>query len=56
MIIRVGFIGLGRRGLPMCYRLLQVGFDLTVHNRSREKVERISQDGARPARSAPKVT
>ena len=56
MAIRVGFIGLGRMGLPMCYRLLQAGFDLTVHNRSQEKVQRISQDGARPAGSTAEVT
>ena len=56
MTTRVGFIGLGRMGLPMCYRLLQAGFDLTVHNRSQDKVERISQDGARPARSTVEAT
>ena len=56
MAIRVGFIGLGRMGLPMCYRLLQAGFDLTVHNRSQEKVQRISQDGARLAGSTAEVT
>ena len=48
MTIRVGFIGLGRMGLPMCYRLLQAGFDPTVHNRSQEKVKGIAQDGASP--------
>ena len=56
MTTRVGFIGLGRMGLPMCYRLLQAGFDLTVHNRSQDKVKRISQDGAWPAQSAAEVT
>ena len=56
MTTRVGFIGLGRMGLPMCYRLLQAGFDLTVHNRSQDKVRRISQDGANLARSVAEVT
>lgn len=56
MTTRVGFIGLGRMGLPMCYQLLQAGFDLTVHNRSQDKVKRISQDGAWPAQSAAEVT
>jgi 3-hydroxyisobutyrate dehydrogenase-like beta-hydroxyacid dehydrogenase len=56
MATKVGFIGLGRMGLPMCYRLLRAGFDLTVHNRSQDKVRRISQDGASPARSAAEVT
>ena len=32
---KIGFIGLGRMGLPMAYNLLKAGLDLTVHNRSR---------------------
>ena len=56
MTTRVGFIGLGRMGRPMCHRLLQAGFDLTVHNRSQDKVRRIAQDGARPASSTAEVT
>ena len=56
MTTRVGFIGLGRMGLPMAYRLLQAGFDLTVHNRSQEKVQRIAKDGARPAGTLAEVT
>ena len=56
MTTRVGFIGLGRMGLPMCHRLLQAGFDLTVHNRSQDKVRCICQDGARPAKSTAEVT
>jgi 3-hydroxyisobutyrate dehydrogenase-like beta-hydroxyacid dehydrogenase len=39
----------------MCYRLLQAGFDLTVHNRSQDKVKGISQDGARAASSTAEV-
>ncbi len=53
--LRVGFIGLGRMGLPMSYRLLDAGFDLTVHNRSREKVEQLARAGARPADSAARL-
>ncbi len=52
---RVGFIGLGRMGLPMSYRLLAAGFDLTVHNRSQGKVRQIAEAGARPAESAAQV-
>jgi 3-hydroxyisobutyrate dehydrogenase/2-hydroxy-3-oxopropionate reductase len=48
---KVGFIGLGRMGLPMSYRLLEAGFDLTVHNRSQSKVQEIAQAGARPVGS-----
>ena len=56
MTTKVGFIGLGRMGLPMSYRLLDGGFDLTVHNRSQEKVRRIAQEGARPATSTAGIT
>lgn len=56
MTTKVGFIGLGRMGLPMSYRLLHGGFDLTVHNRSQEKVQRIAQEGARPANSTAGIT
>lgn len=56
MTTKVGFIGLGRMGLPMSYRLLRGGFDLTVHNRSQEKVQRIAQEGAHPANSTAGIT
>jgi 3-hydroxyisobutyrate dehydrogenase-like beta-hydroxyacid dehydrogenase len=56
MPTKVGFIGLGRMGLPMSYRLLQAGFDLTVHNRSQRKVQEIAKDGAHPAGSTAEVT
>ena len=39
---KIGFIGLGRMGLPMSYNLLRAGYDLTVHNRSQEKVRQIA--------------
>jgi 3-hydroxyisobutyrate dehydrogenase len=35
---RIGFIGLGLMGLPMCRRLQAAGFPLTVWNRSAEKL------------------
>ena len=54
--MKVGFIGLGRMGLPMSRRLLQAGFPLTVHNRSRGKVGEMADLGAIPAASAGEVT
>ncbi len=56
MTTKVGFIGLGRMGLPMSRRLLQAGFDLTVHNRSQGKVQEIAREGAHPARSTAEIT
>ncbi len=46
---RVGFIGLGKMGAPMAGRVLQAGFPLTVHNRSRTAVDRLVAEGASPA-------
>ncbi|TAK25428.1 MAG: NAD(P)-dependent oxidoreductase [Chloroflexota bacterium] len=48
---RVGFIGLGLMGMPMARNLLKAGVDLTVHNRSRPKVEQLVAEGARAATS-----
>ena len=56
MALKIGFIGLGRMGLPMSYRLLQAGFDVTVHNRSQGKVQEAEGAGAHAARSAAQVT
>ena len=52
----VGFIGLGRMGMPMSKNLLKAGFHLIVHNRSRDKVEEMARLGAQPAPSPEEVT
>ena len=43
---RVGFIGLGIMGQGMARNLLQVGFDLTVWNRTASKIDALISDGA----------
>ncbi|WMT58359.1 NAD(P)-dependent oxidoreductase [Truepera radiovictrix] len=43
----VAFIGLGTMGAPMAARLVAAGFDVTVHNRTRERERLVS--GARRA-------
>ncbi len=53
--MKVGFIGLGRMGMPMSRRLLEAGFHLTVHNRSRPKVDELAGEGAVGASSAAEV-
>ena len=55
MTEKIGFIGLGRMGLPMSYNLLNAGYDLTVHNRSQEKVRQIADAGATAAASTAEV-
>jgi 3-hydroxyisobutyrate dehydrogenase-like beta-hydroxyacid dehydrogenase len=50
-MMRVGFTGLGRMGLPMARNLLHAGHDLVVHSGSRAAIRQLSQDGATVAPS-----
>lgn len=49
--MRIGFIGLGNMGSAMAANLLEAGFEVTVYNRSRAKVDALASRGARPAES-----
>lgn len=49
--MRIGFIGIGLMGLPLCRRLLAAGCDLTVWNRSRDKCAPLQAEGAQVAAS-----
>jgi 2-hydroxy-3-oxopropionate reductase len=55
MAPRIGFIGLGIMGKPMAKNLIKAGFSLTVHNRSRAKVDELVKDGAAAASSPREV-
>ena len=55
MTEKVGFVGLGIMGTPMARNLLAAGYDLTVHNRSREKAEALAAEGATVAESPKEV-
>src|SRR5687768_1735847 len=44
--MRIGFIGLGTMGAPMARNLLQAGFEVAVHNRTREREEPLAAAGA----------
>jgi 3-hydroxyisobutyrate dehydrogenase-like beta-hydroxyacid dehydrogenase len=48
-VTRVGFIGIGRMGLPMAANLLRAGFDLIVWNRTQERCQPLVDEGARAA-------
>src|SRR5271157_2760669 len=50
-IMKLAFIGLGKMGSGMARNLLRAGHELTVYNRSREKSEALSGEGARVAAS-----
>lgn len=52
---RVGFIGLGIMGKPMARHILEAGYSLTVHNRSRASVNELAAAGAIAASSAAEV-
>ncbi|HVE91951.1 MAG TPA: NAD(P)-dependent oxidoreductase [Actinomycetota bacterium] len=47
--VRVGFVGLGTMGSRMARRLLDHGFSLSVHNRTRDREEPLTSGGARRA-------
>ena len=46
---KVGFIGLGRMGLPMASNLCRKGFQLTVYDINSAAITSVEQFGARPA-------
>ncbi|MDN3016211.1 NAD(P)-dependent oxidoreductase [Paenibacillus sp. BSR1-1] len=54
--MKVGFIGLGTMGLPMANHLLKNGFELTVYNRTKEKMNFLTEQGAMVANSPKEVT
>ncbi|MEA3346418.1 MAG: 2-hydroxy-3-oxopropionate reductase [Chloroflexota bacterium] len=54
-MLKVGFIGLGVMGKPMARNLLQAGYPLVAHNRSREPVEELAAEGAERAFSPAEV-
>jgi 3-hydroxyisobutyrate dehydrogenase-like beta-hydroxyacid dehydrogenase len=52
---KIGFIGLGIMGAPMCANLLAKGHDVTVYNRSREKMAPLVAAGAKGASSVARL-
>jgi 3-hydroxyisobutyrate dehydrogenase len=48
---KLGYIGLGLMGRPMTLRLLAAGYEVTVWNRSAEKLAPVVDKGAKPADS-----
>ena len=53
--MKIGFIGLGTMGAPMAKNLLRAGFEVTVHNRTRDKEEALVAAGAGRAASPREV-
>lgn len=44
--MKVAFIGMGAMGVSMALNILNAGYELTVHNRTREKEEAVGRAGA----------
>jgi 3-hydroxyisobutyrate dehydrogenase len=53
--VNVGFIGLGRMGMPMARQLLRAGFPLTVYNRTASRALLLGGDGATVVESPAEV-
>ncbi len=51
----LGYIGLGLMGKPMAINLLKAGYQVVVHNRSREVVQHLVKEGAEEAFSPKEV-
>jgi 3-hydroxyisobutyrate dehydrogenase-like beta-hydroxyacid dehydrogenase len=49
--MKLGYIGIGLMGRPMALRLLAAGHELTVWNRSRDKLAAVHDKGAKAAES-----
>ncbi|NLH88647.1 MAG: 2-hydroxy-3-oxopropionate reductase [Firmicutes bacterium] len=52
---KIGFVGLGVMGLPMCRNLIKAGYDVTVFDVRHEAVDAIAADGARRGASSADV-
>jgi 2-hydroxy-3-oxopropionate reductase len=51
----IGFIGLGIMGKPMARNLMQAGYPLIIHNRSRSAVDELANEGAKAAATPKEV-
>jgi 3-hydroxyisobutyrate dehydrogenase len=49
--VKVAFIGMGTMGAPMALNLLKAGFEVTVHNRTRDREQSVAAAGAQRADS-----
>ncbi|MCQ6275517.1 NAD(P)-binding domain-containing protein [Bacillus sp. V3B] len=53
--MKIGFVGLGTMGLPMAHNLLKNGYELTIYNRTKEKMSFLEEEGAMIANSPKEV-
>ncbi len=55
MKYKIGYIGLGIMGKPMARNIMKAGYEMVVHNRSRESVHELVSEGAIEAHSPAEV-
>jgi len=48
---KIGWIGLGKMGIPMSKNLVKKGYSVTVYNRTKEKTKELAAEGAKVADS-----
>lgn len=48
-IHKIGFIGLGKMGTPIAKNILKAGYELTIYNRTPEKLKSLLDSGAKAA-------
>ncbi len=48
---RIGWIGLGKMGIPMSKNLVKKGYSVTVYNRTKDKTKELATEGAKVADS-----
>jgi 3-hydroxyisobutyrate dehydrogenase-like beta-hydroxyacid dehydrogenase len=51
----VGFIGLGKMGIPMVKNIMNSGYDIIVYNRSKDKTEQFRKNGVNIAKNPREV-
>src|SRR6516162_5164905 len=44
---KIGWIGVGRMGIPMAERLIKAGYDVSIWNRTRAKAEPLAKLGGK---------
>ncbi len=49
--MKIAFVGMGTMGVPMALNLLKAGYDVTVHNRTRDRERPVVEAGAQRADS-----
>ncbi len=54
-MVKVGYIGLGIMGKPMARNIMNAGYKMVVHNRSRESVHELVREGAIEAHTPAEV-